>query len=341
MKNIEIAQLLQISPATVSLALNNKPGVSEATRRKILELKESSGAGTASESHPVGELGKIGLFVFKNRADIIDETPFFVTVIEAISSKAKQLAYKPNIFYSEAGSISEIVDELNESDINGLIVVATEMESCHVRYFAEHLKIPFVMMDAAFPECDVDCVLMNNGGGIKQAVEYGYRMGHQQIGFLDSAYKCNNFTERYDSYMCELSRLGLPLNPDHVFSLGPNVEEAREDMQRILEGGAQLPSLLIAANDRIAIGAIGAIRKAGYRIPEDVSIIGFDDMPTVKYLTPALTSVHLMQEQIAHIAVNRLIEKMRNPKESGYTLQQYVGVKLEIRDSVRDLNKNS
>ena len=341
MKNIEIAQLLQISPATVSLALNNKPGVSEATRRKILELKESSSTNVTSESYLVSELEKIGLFVFKNRADIIDETPFFVTVIETIGSKAKQLAYKPNIFYSEADSISEIVSELNESDINGLIVVATEMESCHARFFAENLKIPFVMVDAAFPECDVDCVLMNNRGGIKQAVEYGYRMGHRQIGFLDSAYKCNNFIERYDSYKYEISRLGLQFDTEYIFSLRPNVEEAREDMQQILQEGARLPTLLIAANDKIAIGAISAIRKAGYRIPEDVSIIGFDDMPTVKYLTPALTSLRLMQEQIAQIAIDRLIQKMHNPKEACYTLQQYVSVRLEVRDSVWDLNKQS
>ena len=83
------------------------------------------------------------------------------------------------------------------------------------------------------------------------------------------------------------------------------------------------------------MGASEALKEKGYRIPEDISVIGFDDMPTVQFLTPPLTSIRIHADTIARIAIDRLARKIRQPKENEYTVQQYVGVELVERSSVK------
>lgn len=337
MKNVEIAQMLQVSTATVSLALNNKPGVSEETRRKILELKNAALKNDAAQISRMQNKGMIGLFVFKKRRYIIAETQFFVQLITAIDAGASENSYKLNIAYFSSDDLQENIEQINRSGLAGLVVIATEMAEEDVRTFREQVQVPFVMADASFVACNVDCVLMDNRSGIFQAVKYGYEMGHRKIGFINSSQECNNFLERYHSFCAALTELGLPVEERYFFSVSPNVKDARKDMEQILKTKPELPSLLIAANDQIAIGAMDAIKSAGYDVPTDVSIIGFDDMSTVQYLTPPLTSVHLPYKRIARVALNRLIEKIEKPEDNDVAMQQFLEVQLVIRDSVMQL----
>lgn len=339
MKNKEIAQLLQISPATVSLALNNKPGVNEETRRKILELKESSLQSGLEEINRFQDKGTIGLLVYKDRGDIIAETSFFTAVIDVINSDARLSAYKLNIVYTPGNNIHEFIEEMNDSGLKGLIIIATEMANEVAQQLSEGLKLPFVLVDAFFPDCNVDTVLMNNRGGIYQAVKYGYEMGHRKIGFLKSRQSCNNFEDRFVAYQYALKQLGLAYNPQYVLALSADIEKGKQEMAAILAEKKDLPTLFVAGNDRIAMGSASALRDAGFRLPEDVSIIGFDDMPVVSCLSPSLTTVRLNQDRIAQLTVRRLIEKMENPGDNDFTMQQIVGVELVIRDSVADLRE--
>lgn len=338
MKNVEIAQMLQVSTATVSLALNNKPGVSEETRRKILELKNAALKNDAAQISRMQNKGTIGLLVFKKRGDIIAETQFFVQLIAAIDAGANENAYKLNIAYFSSDDLLENIEEINRSGLAGLVVIATEMAEDDVRIIRQQIRVPFVLADASFVGCNVDCVLMDNRSGIFQAVQYGYKMGHRHIGFISSSQGCNNFSERYYSFRAALMEMGLPVEDKYIFPVSPNVKDAREDMERLLKAQPELPSLLIAANDQIAIGAMDAIKSAGYQVPDDVSIIGFDDMSTVQYLTPPLTSVHLPYERIARVALNRLVEKIERPEKNDFAMQQFLEVQLVVRDSVMQLD---
>lgn len=336
MKNKEIAQLLQISPATVSLALNNKPGVDVETRRRVLELKESSLQTDINEINKAQEKGTIGLLIYKNRGDIIAETPFFTAIIEAINSDTRLSAYKLNIVYNHGNNIHKFIKEINDYGLKGLIVVATEMTLETAQLLQQEMKIPFVLVDACFPECNVDCVLMNNRGGILKAVKYAYRAGHRKIGFLKSRQTCNNFTERFESYKSALEQLELEYNYHYVFPISAEHEKGCAEMEAFLNNIEDMPTMLIAANDRIAMAAGVALRKAGYRLPEDISMIGFDDMPAAQLVTPRLTSIRLNVDMIARLTVRRLVEKIENPQEI-YTVQQYVDVSLVKRDSVKEI----
>lgn len=326
--------MLQISPATVSLALNNKSGVSEETRRQILELKDSSLRKDLRQLSGQAFKGVIGLLVYKKHGDIISETPFFVTLTEVVDQQAGRNSYGLNIsYYTASKNINTYLESLNQSDISGLIVLATEMSSDDVHIFQRYLKKPFVLMDAYFPGDRVDAVLMDNRSGIMQAMDYGYALGHRKIGFIKSKMPSNNFIERFYSYKIGLDRLGLQYDPTCVFEVPASVDGAYNEMTTLLKNGVLMPSLLIAANDMIALGAANALKAAGVDIPGDISLIGFDDMPTSQYLHPPLTSVRLKHEVIGRLAVKRLVEKIENPKTAAFSVQEFVEVELIRRES--------
>ncbi len=333
MKNVEIAKLLNVSTATVSLALNNKPGVSEETRKKILEMKNASLREDVSRIIKEKPHGTIGLLIYKKRGDVIVESaPFFVDLMNAIDTGTSSSSFNLNIIYFTAGSLIENIENVNRSNLCGLMVIATEMSEEDAEMFRKYLKIPYVFTDVSFPSSGTDCVLMNNRSGIVQAIDYAYSMGHRKIGFVNSLQVCNNFTERYCAFLLKCRELGI--RDDYVYHVGSTSEAARSGFLEILAGKTDLPTVLVAASDAIAMGVMEALKQVGLCIPEDVSIIGFDDMPMVQYLTPSLTSIHLQNKRIASVAVARLIAKIEDPSARSYTLQQYVDVELVPRSSV-------
>ena len=334
MKNIEIAEMLKISPATVSLALNNKPGVSEETKKKVFELRDSLLKRDIDSRSKDRELGTIGLLVFKNRSEIISDTPFFVQTIDYISSEIIKRGYEFSIIYSTADDNDSLVESINPLDLRCLIIVGTEMTKKDVEYFQQHLKVPFVITDAYFPDCDVDTVLMDNFSGITLSMQYAYKLGHRKIGFLATDKECNNFRDRYYAFLSNMNILGLDSEECPIVRLPLGIEESRDKMSEYLRDHSKLPTVYVADNDRTAMGAMEALKNAGYKVPEDVSIIGFDDMPVVQFLTPSLTSIRLNQEVIAKTAVERAIQLIDESIFEHNTVQQLVSVGLTVRASV-------
>ncbi len=337
MKNIQIAEMLKISPATVSLALNNRPGVSEETRRKVLELRNSLIQNDLDSIERSRNIGTIGLLVYKSKNGIISETPFFVQLIDAFSDFCESLGFSLSLLYSSAETDTEIIEKIKPLKLDGLVIIATEMTSENVRFFQNNMTIPFVMADAYFPDCDVDTVVMNNAAGVIKAVRYAYDMGHRQIGFLSTEKTCNNFSDRLRAYLNEIERLGLIRDDGIIFKMPLSIDEAKERMLGYIKENAKLPSILIADNDRAAMGVLGALKEAGYKVPDDISLIGYDDMPMVQYVEPALTSIGLHQQTIARLAIDRLVKKINDPKENTYTIQQLVEVTLIERESVKKI----
>lgn len=336
MKNKDIAEMLQISPATVSLALNNREGVSEETRRKVLELKNSSvrkelaaGAGRSAK-------GDIGLLIYKKHGNIISETPFFVTLTERLDQQAGKHLYGVYIsYYNSSKDIHSYLRSLENSNILGVMVLATEMNQAEVTLLKRELDMPFVLIDAYFPGEKTDSILMDNYSGMMQILKYAAEKGHERIGFVGSTIPTNNFTERFDYFRIGLEKYHLSYHEEFVFWVPPTIDGACKAMAEQLRMGKKLPTLLVAANDILVFGVLNALKQSQVRVPEDVSLIGFGDMPTSQYLDPALTTVKLNNEMIGTLAVNRLVEMIEKPYTRKYTVHSMVEVDLVERESVK------
>lgn len=148
-------------------------------------------------------------------------------------------------------------------------------------------------------------------------VHYLYDLGYREIGYFKFTQPVNNCDERYEGYLAELERLGLPA-PEPIW-LKPTVDGAFEDMKNLIKNGAYVPhGAVVADNDTVAIGAVKAIREAGYSIPEDMSIIGFDDIPFSAVTMPALTTMRISRSAMGMLAVDMIRQAHQISRLAGH-----------------------
>jgi len=339
-KNTEIAEKLGISKTAVSLAINNKPGVSEETRQKVLKMISDSLADTVpSAGKSTVSSGSILLSVHKTHGKVINDKPFFSNLVETIQLEAMRADYLLTItHYMPGQNIEQYMNYIQSLNVNGIIVMATELDQDGLNSYMK-LNIPMILLDATFDLADVDSVALDNQRAIFRAFDYGYRMGHREIGFLKSSTFINNFGHHYDGYVKGIREYGLEDSNHPVISLPCTMEEAYLEMKEFLKHppkGFKMPTLFLADLDYIALGAMKAVKEAGYKVPEDVSFIGYDDVSACEISDPPLTTTRVNRGDVGRIVMNRLIHKLKEPSDF-YTTTQ-VSSKLIIRESVADRN---
>lgn len=335
LKNKEIAEILNISPAAVSLALNNKHGVSEETRRRVTALRNGSMAAEFNSIQQGNMNAPQMLFiVLKKHGNVICDTPFFMSLSETLHQQTAIAGYGLQVSYFKPGdALEHYLRTLNPGRYEGILVLATEAEAEDIETILS-LGRPTVVLDAWFDSQKVDCVLMDNETGVCQAMRYAYAQGHRRIGFIGSYVQANNFRDRDLAYRAALNALGIPFDPRYVHYIHSTVDGASADMHRILEKQPELPTLFVCANDLVAMGVMDALNKDGYSVPDDVSIIGFDDMSVSAHLNPPLTSVGFHTRKIARTAVNILVERIRENGNADGFMRCLVNAELRVRRSV-------
>lgn len=341
LKNKEIAKMLNISPTAVSLALNNKAGVSDETRQRVIALRNGSMAADYSEMMQSNiNAPQLLLLVIKKHGDVISETPFFMSLSETLHQQAAMEGFGLQVYYTKPHEdLQKCLYSINFARYEGILVLATEADQKDIEIIKQ-LGKPVLIIDSWVNGLDVDCVLMDNEQGMRQAVRYAYAQGHRNIGYIGSYVYANNFSDRLFAYRGEIASLGLPYDPSIVYSIHSTLDGASQDMCRILEGKPDLPSVLICVNDMVAMGVMDALTKFGYGIPGDISIIGFDNMTVSSHLNPPLTTIGFESRKIAKVSVNMLIDRIKQPKDSGF-LRCLIGTQLHVRDSVSDLNAST
>lgn len=310
----ELAAKLNISAAAVSLALNNRPGVSTKTRQRIWDAAEKYGYDFSRLSDRTKPDGAVYFVIYKKHGTVVTDTPFFSEVSEGISQYCKKEQYKIKIsyIYEDESTLQKQIQEIQYSDCCGIILLGTEMTAEDIRPFLE-LPIPVVLLDAYFETVSCNCVLINNVQGAYLAASHLIRHCKKQPGYLRSSYQISNFAERASGFYNALRAAGMSASRSIVHRLTPSMEGAFADMLEIIESGEPLASCYFADNDLIAIGAMKALKKCGYRIPEDISIVGFDNMPVSSIVEPPLTTVHVPKQYMGEAAAARLLSLLKDP----------------------------
>ncbi len=331
----DIAAMLNLSPAAVSLVLNNKPGVSEEVRHTVLDkIKELGCEYLLKRITPNGKT--IGFVIYKRHGRIIGQSPFFSLLIESIDNHARKHGYSITIIHIDKTSLLESqIEYIKSCNCAGLIIFATEMLSEDLSEI-KALNIPFVITDNYFVEEAVDSVAINNEQGTYEAVRHLYEMGHRKIGYLHSKIYLTSFQERKQYFFAALKKFGIKGMEKYVYSVGYPEDETCSDFIKILNTTKDLPTALFADNDIIAYGAMKALKEKGLRIPDDISIIGFDNRPTCLMTEPMLTTIDVPKDVFGALAVSALINKIES-KYDGF-LKTEIGTSLISRDSVKHLD---
>lgn len=337
LKNKDIAEALGLSTAAVSMVLNDKPGVSDDTRRKVLKYYHDH-----ADPSPltVARSSKKALIfeIFKKSGEIVIDKPFFSEMMASIEIEAKKQGYVLIVtHYDPSMDIDEHIEQINSQGAAGVIILATEMTNEYYPHY-EKLDVPYVLLDGYLDDYPCNSVTLDNSNAIYRAYQYAYDMGHRNIGYLKCSTDIPNFTHRLDGFFKarrELEPDLLSTNPI-IYTVPGNLEGSNAAMKTILEDSDNLmPTCFIADLDFIAIGAMMAMRDHGMQVPDDISIIGFDDIEFSAISSPPLTSFHLHQKTLGKYAVKMLLEEIQSPT----TLLKNIRVSSEliIRKSVKNL----
>lgn len=303
-----LAALLGISESAVSLALNNKPGVSRETRKRVIDTAKEHGYDFSKKNYSDSQKkGTVCFAVYKKSGAVVDDTPFFAAVTDGVSTACRRKSYDCVIrYFYEDDDLDDQIYSLGRARFSGIIVLATEMEEATLRRF-DRLETPLVFLDAYFEKPQYNFVLINNVQGAFTAAQYLIRKRRAQPGYLRSAYSISNFEQRADGFYKAIRAAGMSTAKSPVLRLTPSQEGAYEDMKGLLAAGEKPASCYFADNDLIAIGAMKALKEAGFRIPEDVAVVGFDDLPACEYISPALTTVLVPKTFLGGTATERVI----------------------------------
>lgn len=328
----ELAQKLHLSAAAVSMALNNKPGVSRETRNLVIDQAKKDGYDFSRIQEKSEKAGSIYFLIYKKSGAVVGDTPFFSEVSAGLAIGCKKAGYKMKsvYIYEENGEIERQIEDLAISDCIGGILLATEMTKEDLYHF-RNVKFPLVLLDAYFNTAEYDSVLINNSQGAYLATSYLIQATGKQPGYLKSAYKIANFEERSHSFFTAIREHSYPASQSQVWSLTPSIEGAYDDMKRLLQSGEKPVSCYFADNDMIALGAMKALKEDGYRIPEDVRIVGFDNISAASLVEPPLTTIDVPKQYMGEQAAERLISILK--EENPQHLKIEVAVSLIKRKS--------
>lgn len=303
----ELAKKIGVSAAAVSMALNNKPGVSREIRQMILDEAEKNGYDFSrlSMKKPTGR--NIYFVFYRKHGAVVTDTPFFTQLSDGISESCKENGYKLNLryVYDDGETLSEQIEDIQYSDCCGIILLGTEMNAQDFQRF-KSLPLPLVLLDTYFETVQTNYVLINNVQGAYLATSYLIKRTRQQPGYLRSSYSIGNFEERAAGFYHAIRSGGMSASKSIVHRLTPSIEGAFSDMMEILEQEEELAQCYFADNDLIAVGAMRALKAKGYRIPDDIAIVGFDNIEFSNIVEPSLTTIHVPKKEMGQIAAERL-----------------------------------
>lgn len=303
----ELAEKLGLSAAAVSMALNHKSGVSESTRARVLKAAKEYGYDFSRQRiYEESEKGNLAFLIYRRHGAVVGDTLFFSAVTEGIANACRALGYRMSIQYLHDGNLRMELHNLLSSDVKGAILLGTEMRAEDFAPFAA-FPLPMVVLDGYFESISRDCVLINNVQGAFKATSYLIARRQEQPGYLRSSYPISNFEERADGFFKAIRCNGMSTSASPMHFLAPSTEGAYADMKALIAQGERLASCYFADNDLIAAGAMRALKEAGYRIPEDIAIIGFDNIAACEVLEPPLTTVHVPKQAMGQLAVERLV----------------------------------
>lgn len=303
----QISEMTGFSQATVSNALNNKKGVSSETARQILEAARACGYQGSRK------IDGIRFVIIKNGGQVVADTPFFSALIGGVENESREAGYEITLLNLDTGQpdYRQQLRVLLSDPSYAILLLATELTEEDIVPFAK-AAAPLVLLDAWFEKTVFDSVLINNLDSVKEATQYLIACGHKRIGYLKSKMRIQNFRHRELGWMLALQNAGIAPDPNYTFPLTPTVEGAHQDMSKLLENDPPLPTAFFADNDIIAFGAIKALNEHDVAIPQDISVIGFDDLPFCRISTPMLTSIRVDKEEMGRVAVRRLVERINS-----------------------------
>lgn len=325
-----VAERARVSTATVSRVINGTANVSPETAERVREAIQTLDfyPDISARTLGSGRSGLYGLII----SDITN--PYFPELVKAFEDIAVEHGQDVLIANTDYDPkrMEACVIRMLQRKVDGVAIMTSEMEDRLIHTFSNR-QIPTVFMDTRKGVKGVSTVRVDYAAGVKQAMQHLFDFGHQRIAFISGPLALSSAQVRAEAFTKSLRQNGLAREPHMVQEGDHRVEGGHAAMQRILKA-SERPTAVLASNDLTAIGAIGAIHEAGLRIPEDISIIGFDDIELSAYTQPSLTTLHVPRRELAATAFRSLFRDRDGVASmSGLKLEHVIRPWLIVRRS--------
>ncbi|HCE3217358.1 TPA: substrate-binding domain-containing protein [Vibrio parahaemolyticus] len=330
----DIAKLAGVSTSTVSHVINKTRFVSEEISERVnnaaKELNYYAPSALA-RSLKVNRTKTIGMLVTTST------NPFFGEVVKGVERSCYHKGYSLILCNTEGDNerMRQSINTLLQKRVDGLILMCSSLEGERIDVFERYPDIPVVVMDWGPMLFTSDKIQDNSLRGGYLAAKYLIDCGHTEIGCITGPLIKHQAQMRYEGYKRAMNEAGLEFNANWIIESDFECEGGYQAFKKMAERGT-LPSSIFVSNDMMAMGVINAANELGIKVPDDFSIIGYDDIHIAKFMSPSLTTIHQPKYRLGQAAVETLVRRLDDKSNEAQVVQ--LEPTLVVRNSVKLLN---
>lgn len=325
----DIAERLNVSSVTVSKALNDKDGVGEELKQKIKKIADEMGYrfNTVAKSMKEGLSYNIGVIIPERFTG--EAQSFYLKFYQHISTVLEKYNYYGiiQILSTEDEDNLKLPKVYHENKVDGFIILG-QINSDYIELL-RHVDIPKIFLDFYTDQSDIDSIVTDNFYGVYELTNYLIKNDHTDIAFVGNIHSTSSIQDRYLGYYKSLLEHRIPLRDEYIIN---DRDNEGKFIDIILP--EKMPSAFVCNNDQVAYLLVNKLKKLGYEVPRDCSVVGFDNDIYATITDPQITTVEVDTEEMAKVAVKFVVEKVKN-KNKTYGRVLIKG-KIIYRESVRE-----
>ncbi|WP_345829601.1 ribose operon transcriptional repressor RbsR [Erwinia sp. HDF1-3R] len=309
----DVARLAGVSTSTVSHVINNNRFVSEAVREKITSaIAELNYAPSAlARSLKLNQTRTIGMLLTAS------SNPFYSEVVRGVERSCYERGYSLILCNTEGDEnrMNRSLETLLQKRVDGLLIMCTESHLPSADILNRYPSIPSVMMDWAPFKGSSDIIQDNSLLGGEMATRFLISRGYRRIACIAGPQDKTPARLRLEGFQRAMKSAGLPVPPSCVVSGDFEFEGGFNAMNQLLSL-SPLPEAVFTCNDAMAVGGYHALFQAGLSVPQDIAVIGYDDIELARYMTPPLTTIHQPKDELGELAIDTLLHRLGEPGDS-------------------------
>jgi len=322
-----VAERAEVSVNTASRAINNKPDINEETKKRVLQIAKELGyiRNAAAVALRTKKTGTIGVVIADNR------NPFYAEVLNGMEEAAREKNYHIILANTQRDyrKEEEAINLLLAKRVDGLLITPVQDRDDDIKNLIT-ANIPFVVVGRDFENIEVDAIYNDEVKGGFLATEYLIKKGHKRIALIDGFLYKSPAKGRLEGYKKALNKYRISLD-ESLISVGDiNIEDGHERTKQMLEKDLNFTAIFVY-NDMMAFGAMQAIKEKGLRIPEDIGLVGYDDIPFSSLISPPLTTIRLKKQGLGAESVKLLLSRINGKHKNA--IKRMLDVELIARET--------
>jgi LacI family transcriptional regulator len=325
----DVARRAKVSTATVSRTVNQVASVDAQLAKRVWKAIEELGYYPNRQARALvsGRSRVFGLIV----SEITN--PFFPEIVQTFETLAVEQHYEILLTSTihDPKRMELAVRRMIESRVDGVAILTFGMED----ELLEHLRfrnLPLVFVDVGPKAPRVSNIRVDYADGIRQAVQHLAALRHDQIGFITGPLRLRSAIARRTAFLESMHEIGLPVNPDFVVEGDHRLEGGKKALQQLAELRDR-PTALLCSNDMTAIGVMRAAFELGIKVPQELSVVGFDDIRMAEFMTPPLTTIQMSQSELARLAFEALLKEVKRETPAPDGTEFVLKTRLVLRSS--------